>query len=88
MKIRLLALGETVLTAVGLAAGVFSPAASALPGQCIYTPFGGFCDTAPWEDGSFFHCESAMGFSQCFRACHDPVANRAVGTDLDPRTSC
>jgi hypothetical protein len=83
-----LALAGTVLAAVGVSAALTAPAAQALPGQCIYTPWGGFCDSAPWQDGSFQHCESALGFSQCYQACHDPVANRAVPTDLDPRTPC
>ncbi len=64
------------------------PVASAVPGQCVYTPYGGFCDSYGWADGSFSHCEGAFGFSNCFRACHDPVVNRAVPTDLDPRTPC
>lgn len=85
---RIQALGGAVLMALGLSAGVFSPTAAALPGQCMYSPWGGFCDDNGMQDGSFRHCESAMGFSHCFQACHDPVANRAVPTDLDPRTAC
>lgn len=85
---RLVALEAAVVTAVGLAAGVFSPSASALPGQCMYTPWGGFCDGGPWADGSFNHCQSALGFMSCFQACHDPVNNVAVPTDMDPRTPC
>jgi hypothetical protein len=54
----------------------------------MYTPWGGFCDEYAWADGSFYHCESALGFSNCFQACHDLVANRAVPTDVDPRTPC
>lgn len=88
IRVRLLALGASVLVAGGLAAGVFSPEAAALPGQCMNTPYGGFCDSYGWADGSFSHCEGAFGFSNCYQACHDPVANRAVPTDLDPRTPC
>lgn len=85
---RLLALTATVLTAVGLSAALTAPLASALPGQCMYTPWGGFCDAAPWQDGSFNHCQSAMGFMHCYQACHDPVSNSAVPTDMDSRTPC
>lgn len=88
MKRRTLALSAAALTAAGLAAGVFSPPAAALPGQCMYSPWGGFCDAGPWDDGSFNHCQSAMGFSSCFQACHDPINNVAVPTDMDPRTPC
>lgn len=77
-----------VLAAVGVSAALTAPLASALPGQCIYTPWGGFCDSAPAPDGSFNHCHSALGFSTCFQACHDPVSNTAVPTDMDPRTPC
>lgn len=83
MTIRILA----AIPLVG-AAILFAPPAAALPGQCVYTPWGGFCDEYAWDDGSFYHCERALGFSQCFQACHDPVANRAVPTDADPRTPC
>lgn len=85
---RLLALGAAVATAVGLSAALGAPVAGALPGQCMYSPWGGFCDGAPAADGSFNHCQSAMGFSSCFQACHDPISNVAVPTDLDPRTPC
>jgi hypothetical protein len=54
----------------------------------MYSPWGGFCDAGPWDDGSFNHCQSAMGFSSCFQACHDPINNVAVPTDMDPRTPC
>lgn len=89
---RLAALGAAVLMAVGLAAGVFSPSAGALPGQCVYSPFGGFCDGQPWADGSFNHCESSgfggFQYSNCYQACHDMATARAVPTDLDPNTPC
>jgi hypothetical protein len=83
---RFAALLAVALTGAFLTAA--APPAAALPGQCMYTPWGGFCDSAPWQDGSFQHCKSALGFSQCYQACHDPVANQAVPTDLDPRTPC
>ena len=41
IRVRLLALGASVLVSGGLAAGVFSPEAAALPGQCMNTPWGG-----------------------------------------------
>ena len=85
---RGLALVATVLTAVGLSAALAAPVATALPGQCISTPYGGFCDSYGWGDGSFQHCQGAFGFSSCYQACHDPVTNTAVPTDVDPRTPC
>lgn len=89
---RIAALGAAVLMAVGLAAGVFSPSASALPGQCVRGPFGGFCDSQPWADGSFQHCEQAgfgvFSYSNCYQACHDMATARAVPTDLDLNTPC
>jgi hypothetical protein len=90
--IRAGALLGAALTALGLAAGVYAPDAAALPGQCVYSPFGGFCDGAAAVDGSFNHCENGgyggFTYSRCFQACHDPVTNTAVPTDLDPRTVC
>lgn len=80
--------GAAALVGIGLAAGVFSPPALALPGQCMSTPWGGFCDNPPAADGSFWHCEGAMGFSNCFQACYDPVANRPVPTDMNFNTPC
>lgn len=89
---RTTALSAAVLMAVGLAAGVFSPTASALPGQCIQSPWGGYCDGQAWADGSFNHCEQSgfggFSYSNCFQACHDVASARAVPTDLDPRTPC
>lgn len=85
---RPLALAAAVLAAVGLAGGVSAPPAGALPGQCMSSPWGGFCDEYAWGDGSFYHCERALGFSNCYQACHDPIANRAYPTDVDPRTPC
>lgn len=73
---------------VGLWGGVFAPRAAALPGQCFYTPWGGFCDGGAWEDGSFNHCQSGLGFTSCYQACHDPISGTAVPTDMDPRTAC
>jgi len=86
-------LAASVVLGAGIAASVVhaSPAA-ALPGQCITSPFGGFCDSTAWADGSFNHCESTgwggFSYSNCFQACHDPVSARAVPTDLDPTTPC
>jgi hypothetical protein len=84
---RLVALGAAALTAVGLAAGLYAPQAGAVPGQCFDTRWGGFCDSYPWADGSFQHCESFAGFSNCYQSCLDP-AGRPYPTDLDPRTLC
>ena len=92
--IRLVALAAAALTAVGLAAGVYAPTlptAQAVPGECVSSPFGGYCDDTPWEDGSFNHCEyGGWGMwrgSRCFRACLDPNAH-PIATDMDPRTAC
>lgn len=89
---RVGALGAAVLASVGLAGGLFAAPATALPGQCWNSPFGGFCDTSPQADGSFNHCETyafgSSSFSNCFQACHDPVSNRAVPTDYDYTTPC
>jgi hypothetical protein len=85
--IRITLAAGALTGALVLAPPLAAPAA-ALPGQCMYTPWGGFCDEYAWADGSFYHCESALGFSNCFQACHDLVANRAVPTDVDPRTPC
>ncbi len=86
--IRVLSLAAGALTGALVLAPPLAAPAAALPGQCMYTPWGGFCDEYAWADGSFYHCESALGFSNCFQACHDLVANRAVPTDVDPRTPC
>lgn len=86
--VRLAAVLVTLTAAVALAVSLFAPSAAALPGQCLNTPWGGFCDSYGWADGSFQHCESALGFSQCYQACHDPVSNRAVPTDMNPATPC
>jgi hypothetical protein len=85
---KLLALAGATVLGAALAAGIYAPSAQALPGQCVNTPWGGFCDSYAWADGSFQHCQGALGFSSCFQACHDPVSNTAVPTDLDPRTPC
>lgn len=85
---RLAAFGAAVLTAFGLATGVFAPPAAAVPGQCLSTPWGGFCDNPPASDGSFWHCEGALGFSNCYQACIDQVSARPVPTDLNWNTPC
>lgn len=85
---RLLAFSAAVLAAGGLAAGLYAPTAQAVPGQCVSTPYGGFCDSYGWADGSFQHCEGAFGFSNCFQSCVDRVSGRPVPTDVDPSTPC
>lgn len=86
--IRLIALAGTVGAAVCLAAGLAAPTASALPGQCWNSPFGGFCDTAPMADGSYQNCITFGSSSYCQQVCHNPVTNQAVPTDMDPETPC
>lgn len=80
------------LVAAALALALPAPTASALPGQCVSGPFGGFCDSQPWRDGSFQHCEQAgfggFQYSSCFQACHDVATARAVPTDYDEGTPC
>ena len=88
MTIRIPALGAAVLVAVGLAGGVFAAPATALPGQCWNSPFGGFCDTAAQADGSYQNCITFGGSSYCQQVCHDPVTNRAIPTDNDYTTPC
>lgn len=85
-------LGGTVLVAMGLATGVYTPVAGALPGQCLSHPWGGFCDGPPEQDGSYHHCENTSfgGFSSssCYQACAHPVTGAPIPTDLDLRTPC
>lgn len=93
---RAAALAGAVGAAVCLAAGLSAPAAPALPGQCWNSPFGGFCDTNPQPDGSFYHCETirypggsgTSRYENCYQACHDMVTNRPVMTDYDYETPC
>ena len=85
--VRLLALCAAAVTGIGLASGVFAPPAAAVPGQCIMTPWGGFCDNPPMADGSFWHCEGAMGFSNCYQACLG-ADGRPMPTDLNWSTPC
>jgi hypothetical protein len=85
---RFLALMGAVVAAVGLAAGFLAPVASALPGQCWNSPFGGFCDTQPMSDGSYQNCITFGTSSFCQQVCHDPISNRAVPTDMNPDTPC
>lgn len=77
------------VAAIGLTlSGIFlPPPVHATPGQCMYSPWGGFCDGYSWVDGSFNHCESALGFSNCYQACLDG-AGRPYPTDVDPGTPC
>ncbi len=69
----MLAGGVLAFTALG-----FAGHADASPGQCINTPWGGFCDGLPDRDGVFQHCEGALGFSRCFLV-------RVVPVEVDPR---
>ena len=62
---------------VGLA-GVTTGEASATPGQCFTSPWGGFCDGDLLPDGTYRHCEGAMGFANCFYV-------RPVPVSVDPR---
>ena len=76
------------LAVLGLA---LAPPAAGAPGQCWNSPFGGFCDELPDEDGSFMHCES-VGFGSslyknCYQACLDP-AGRLYPTDYKFDTPC
>lgn len=88
MTIRISALGAAALMAVGLAGGVFAAPATALPGQCWNSPFGGFCDTQPMSDGSYQNCITFGGSSYCQQVCHNSATNQAVPTDMDPSTPC
>jgi hypothetical protein len=90
MKIRhrLTLLGGAALAAVSLSAALFAPTASALPGQCWNSPFGGFCDTQPMSDGSYQNCITFGTSSYCQQVCHNPVTNQAVPTDMNPNTPC
>lgn len=68
-----------------------APVAQALPGQCVSSPWGGFCDSSPSTDGSFSHCENAgwggFSYSNCYQACIGGDG-RPYQTDLDPATRC
>lgn len=72
---------------VGFASVMSVSVANATPGQCVYSPFGGFCDSYNWADGSFYHCESALGFSNCYQACIG-ADGRPFPTDINPNTPC
>lgn len=65
----------------------FPAVANSTPGQCMYSPWGGFCDSYGWQDGSFQHCESALGFSNCYQACIGGDG-RPYPTDVNPATPC
>jgi hypothetical protein len=78
----------TVIAAAGLAAALSAPVATAIPGQCWNSPFGGFCDTAPQADGSYQNCITYGSSSFCQQVCHNPVTNQAVPTDYDFTTPC
>lgn len=73
-KISALLGASAVATALALA-----PSAHATPGQCSQSPWGGFCDSFGQRgDGSYYHCENVLGFSNCFWV-------RPVSVDVDPR---
>ncbi len=84
MIARLVAVAASVCLFAGLAA----PLASAVPGQCWNSPFGGFCDTAPMSDGSYQNCITFGSSSYCQQVCHNPITNQAVPTDMNPETPC
>lgn len=72
--------------AAALAAPIaLSTPAQASPGMCGGSPWGGFCDTDVWPDGSFMHGVSVFGFWQYTRVCD---GNPPINTDYDPRTPC
>lgn len=85
--IRLLVLSAAAVAGIGLSGAAFPAEAAAVPGQCVMTPWGGFCDNPPVADGSFWHCEGAMGFSNCFQACLG-ADGRPVPTDMNWSTPC
>lgn len=60
------------------AAAVATGEAHAVPGQCVQTPWGGFCDGPMLPNGTYHHCEGAMGFANCFYVRPAPV-------EVDPR---
>ena len=61
------------------ALAIMAPDANAVPGQCMQSPFGGFCDSQFINpDGSWYHCENVMGWSNCFTV-------RPVPVEIDPR---
>ena len=72
--------------AIAAASILLAQPAHALPGQCGYGGAfgsgGGFCDSPPGPDGTWYHCESVyvMGFggTNCFYV-------RPVPTSVDPR---
>lgn len=76
----------TAVIAAVTAALVGAPSASALPGQCASGSAGfgggGFCDSYPYADGTWDHCEQVyvLGFggTNCFRV-------RPVPVEVDPR---
>jgi hypothetical protein len=69
----------------------FPAVGSATPGQCWNSPFGGFCDQLPAQDGSFMHCEhvgyGSSLYQNCFQSCISP-AGQLVPTDYDINTPC
>jgi len=46
--------------------------AGAVPGQCVNSPWGGFCDGPANPNGTFYHCEYFglwNRFQNCYNAC-------------------
>lgn len=67
-----------LLGAIVGAAVILSGKALANPGQCFTSPWGGFCDGDMLPNGTYRHCEGAMGFTNCFYV-------RPAPTSVDPR---
>lgn len=88
-----LAAASITIASFGIAFG--TPSAQALPGQCVTSGWGGFCDYDAWSDGSYMHKECGpFGICNSFRACHvdpdgaGPQPAGRVATDYDPNTPC
>jgi hypothetical protein len=86
------ALRAILVAATGVFAILALPAqASATPGQCWNSPFGGFCDQMPAADGSFMHCEhtgfGSSTYQNCFQVCMD-ASGRTYPTDYNVNTPC
>lgn len=85
---------KRLVCALTASLGLFFPApAGATPGQCWQSPFGGFCDSSPYTDGSFQHCETVVypfgtsSYRNCWQACMDN-SGRMIPTDYDFNTPC
>ncbi len=75
-----------ILLGLAVASVICSGQAWASPGQCMSGSGGfgggGFCDSAPQSDGSFYHCESVYVFGIGGRNC---FWVRPVPVEVDPR---